>query len=80
MIAAASDPAPGSVIANAVIGGSSEHRGATQRRRCSSVPSSASGAAKNEALPTRDPIGESPHASSSPTKHPVRTESMPPPP
>ena len=80
MIAAASEPAPGSVIASADIVGSEVQSGGIQRRHCSGVPSCRIGPAKKPALATSEPIGASPHASSSLIRQCVRTLWMPPPP
>ena len=80
VIAAASEPAPGSVIASAAIVGGAAHSGGIHRSRCASVPSSRIGPAKNEPLVASEPIGASPHASSSAIRHWVRTLSTPPPP
>ena len=77
---AASEPAPGSVVASAVSGGLSPVSGSIQRRFCSSVPSASTGSAKKPPEVTRLPIPEQPRQSSSWTMQPVRQSVMPPPP
>ena len=79
-IEAASEPAPGSVVASAVSTGFSPVSGSIQRRFCSSLPSASTGSAKKPPEVTRLPIPEQPQQSSSWTMQPVRQSVMPPPP
>ena len=80
MMAAASEPAPGSVWRAPPAAGRARVRGGTHRRFCSSVPSSRTAPAKNpRPLITADtPV--SPQVSSSVTRQAVSRLSMPPPP
>ena len=80
VIAAASEPTPGSVDASAVSGGVGEQSGASHRCCCSGVPTSTTGRAKNPPDVTRFPIPAQPQFSSSWTMQPVRTSATPPPP
>ena len=80
MIAAASDPASGSVVASAVAGGAGPHSGGSQRSRCSAEPSASSGPAKNPPWEMQSAIGLSPQVSSSITRSWSTRLSTPPPP
>ena len=73
VIAAVSEPTPGSVEASAVSGGRWPHSGASQRCRCSGVPTSISGRAKKPAEVIRLPMPAQPQFSSSWTMQPVST-------
>ena len=77
---AASDPAPGSVVASALIGGLSPAIGSIQRRFWSSLPSSRTGLAKKPPEVIRLPIPAQPQDSSSWTMQPVSRSVRPPPP
>ena len=79
-IEAASEPAPGSVVASAVSGGRSPAIGSSQRRCCSSLPSSTIGSAKKPPEVIRLPIPAQPRQSSSWTTTPVTQSVSPPPP
>ena len=78
VIAAVSDPTPGSVDASAVSGGRSVHSGASQRCRCSSIETSITVRAKNAPEVIGLPMPAQPQFSSSWTMQPVSTSSMPP--
>ena len=60
VIAAASEPTPGSVDASAVSGGRGPHSGRSQRSRCSGVPTSSRGRAKKPADVIRLPMPAQP--------------------
>ncbi len=79
-IEAASEPLWGSVVASAVIGGSSPASGSSQRRFCTSEPSTSTGSAKNPLEVIRLPIPLQPCESSSCTMHEVRQSVIPAPP
>ena len=80
VIALASEPASGSVVASAPSFGLGPQSGGTQRAFCASVPSSTMTPAKNEAEPMKLPIGASPYVSSSWIRQAVVRSVMPPPP
>jgi hypothetical protein len=67
-------------VASAVIGGSSPASGSSQRRFCTSEPSTSTGSAKNPFEVIRLPIPLQPCESSSCTMHEVRQSVMPAPP
>jgi hypothetical protein len=79
-IAAASEPAPGSVIATAQAGGRRWQSDGSQRSFCSAVPSASSGFAKNAPWPITHAMGLSPQAISSMTWQQSRRLETPPPP
>ena len=79
-IAAASEPASGSVVASAVSGGTARVSGRTQRSHCSGVPSASTGSAKKPFDVIRFPSPAQPCESSSCTMQPVRQSVIPPPP
>src|SRR5919204_871596 len=79
-MAAASDPASGSVMASPHAGGFASHSGGSQRSFCSSVPMARSGPAKNPPCRMTCVMGLSPQASSSTIRQAATRLSTPPPP